>query len=62
MCLQDYVIYVAPFLQGWMPSGHSIKIVIGADFEQISLKTFPDKCIYVPPSYNRKNKGSRETF
>lgn len=44
-----------------MPSVHSIKIVIGVDFERISLKTFPGRGIYVPPSYNRKNKGSRET-
>lgn len=37
-----------------------IKIAISVDFEVTSSKTFIDKCIYVHPSYSRKNKGSRE--
>lgn len=49
-------------IQSWVPSVHSVKIMMSVDFELISLNTFTNKCIYVYPSYNWKNTGAREDF
>lgn len=60
MFKKNNIIYAVPPVQGQMPNGHSIKIMISVDLEVTSSKTFIGKCIYVHPSYSQKNKKSRE--